>query len=272
MSDIACQEKSTASRRFHRKHIQQPFRLLDLPRELREEIYHQCLVNETPCIILHKFHKTTWGKPLTLADIYDNDKDVELTTWGKVSITVNLVLVNKFVHSEAVPILYGSNVFRFNPGQPWEMELICFHHRLRCISRQNLRNIKILLPNILREKDVAGAIISRFTPVGNYEMCHIIPSLPSLKHLTIHVYNDLLNSDTDVLQSIYASLERRCRVSLKICKPQGYLGKDLLVRIGSLLVAKVHEWEWELSGEYDLIDEQHPLSNETKWLEDLKIH
>ena len=73
------------------------FRIMDLPRELRDNIYEHCLV--VPFNIIHypeyyRLHRST------------DYKDRKFTDF------LSLLYVSRQVHEEAAPIFYSKNTFR----------------------------------------------------------------------------------------------------------------------------------------------------------------
>lgn len=104
-----------------------PFRILDLPREIRDQIYTHSLQAESAV-------NTTSQRPVNVTDRDDPNKPP----------TPALLLANHQIASEAAGILYSKNVFRFE--QP--MDLFTFESMIgpECGRRVKQISISIRLP------------------------------------------------------------------------------------------------------------------------------
>lgn len=103
----------------------QPTGFLDLPLELRLQIYRYCLVRSNPVLVRYVFivsYRTSdWG-------IRDEKK--------------SLLLVSKKVGFEALEVLYGENVFQvdlYTGGQKYSQE------HLAEANRQRIRKLEIVM-------------------------------------------------------------------------------------------------------------------------------
>ncbi|KAF2489824.1 hypothetical protein BU16DRAFT_165101 [Lophium mytilinum] len=100
------------------------FRLLDLPRELRNHIYYFALVREKIEIVENQeealgiLDRTTW-ESYSSYQAYPGKYRQRKSTYHKIHSVyndpyVNLFLVNRQVYSEAAGIFYTQNIFRFD--------------------------------------------------------------------------------------------------------------------------------------------------------------
>ncbi len=75
----------------------QPTGFLDLPSELRLQIYRYCLVRSDPVVVYHT--------PII---------PYRRSHWGSLDEKTGLLLVSKKIGLEAIEVLYGDNIFQFS--------------------------------------------------------------------------------------------------------------------------------------------------------------
>lgn len=102
--------KLVGERKFAQNYPLKPFRLLDLPSEVRNQVYRDILVLDQPIELAPK----STGKHNSRAH------DVHMKRFKHVIMPrLHLLSTNRAVHAEATSVFYGENEFRFSNIEGW---------------------------------------------------------------------------------------------------------------------------------------------------------
>ena len=276
---------------------QAPFRFRDLPLEIRNEIYHLCLVDDVEVAIETDIYPSNsklagddstriwrWldGVEVAKADgshshsklAGDDDVPIRLVhrhyshtprTWNS-----NLLFVDRATHEEAAIIYYGLNEFRFRGLDRWR-NLNHFLSTLPRHSRTRLRRLELPFPYIEKRLEGSSLKVLELHPdvLRGMEM---IKGLPKLQTLTFNVARDIMSSDQEHILSI-ARLQGENKIVLRINERSiGIRGQcegrliDSRIKISAAVVQLLHDCSWGLVGTFETIDQQHLFGNELLWL------
>lgn len=249
------------------------FRFNDLPGEVRNKIYRQCLINESSIALqvlelfvadVHLFEKGGISERESLL-IFSLDSETE-----KWNVNAKLLRVNKAIRNEAASIFYGCNKFRFLRHESL-IHFLYFEWNLTDIAYQHLRCLEVGFPPIERIV-LDGDIVRQFSVIGDRAL-QLLAELPRLEDVTLHLCEDIMKSDIGLLQRICVSC-RGCKVVLSIGGVEVYNpGRPYslrAVKIGSEALERMRNWGWEVKGQYMEVDRYHAWSDEHQWLEALK--
>ncbi|KAL8830193.1 MAG: hypothetical protein Q9170_005839 [Blastenia crenularia] len=231
---------------------QEPFPFLNLPLEVQQKILRLCLVSHSP-IIIEVDEPSGWdGERLGEAAIYDNDELVKLTTTNLPrKINTSLLRTNSGLRYLAVPILYGENAFGFQGQYPWN-DLLYFNQRLASVTQPSQQWIR------------------EFGTPSRHGL-KIINTYPTLQKLTFRLRDDLMARDMEIVRTIRGSIPARCTLVIAVGRAQAYYeheGYDYRkVRISSEALRKMQKWGWRISGEWEVVDQDHDLKSERKWMD-----
>jgi len=258
--------------------VQQPFRFENLPTELRHEIYRLCLINETPIPIVVDDSCASDSVRSSEARIHDNSKPQQLTaridcfSMERFTIHAGLLRVSRTIREEAAEFLYGHNTFRFLGEDCW-IDLFRFHRRLTQVGRQHLRYVEIALPETKWSRSVK--IVSQLSElsVSGTELSKV---LPDLRVLTLRVSDDIMIANIELLRRIRHACKEECHVVMDIRTALLHSGlrepEDRPVRISSVAIKNMSEWQWNIKGQYELVDEGHRFKKERVWLKWLRLN
>lgn len=128
-------QHSSKRKKCSHKPTSQSFRFVDLPLELRQQIYRLCLVDEA--VINFAIDRKKHLRDKDATRLYRTHH-----WWEGIqsSFHTSLLLTNSTIHQEAAPILYGLNTFQFYGQHGWRM-FIKFQLRLMSISRSSIRRL-----------------------------------------------------------------------------------------------------------------------------------
>lgn len=251
------------------------FRLLDLPPELRERIYYHCLVVPVALIILKPIDSPTGLPSITgpksfkLTHITDDTPPkpnyiipsrsahaaatVALPPPTQSSINLNLLVLNKAIYAEALPVLYHENALGFapwGPQSPWPaLAQFC-----ATVPTRNLALVRQLSIRFRPPDDAAHSFIFIFNADSDPLL-----RLPNLRHLRLTVHADLAARDLTGLRKIRDAqrcLGVRWRVSFRVGRtkdrhdPRRWRVRDPTVE--QIVVDTFRDWGWELLGDYDV--------------------
>lgn len=253
---------------------QPPFRFRHLPLEIRNKIYHLCLVDEKE-IAIEAEEVLDWDGNILEKDeeIYNEDLPVRLVqsrpSWKpkQPSLDVNLLLVDKATHQEATTVVYGSNEFQFYNRYPWR-NLQEFMMRLRSSGYKSLRRIDVEFPEISRY--VRGSMVkAQDLPTNVMSVMKTVRRLPKLDTLTFRVHDDIMSSDLDIIQWI-SKHQGKSKIRLNIKMASIWDGKggreDRLVRVSAAAVELFNDCNWEVVGDFERVDSQHRFWKQVRWL------
>lgn len=173
---------------------QPPFRFRDLTLEVRNEIYHVCLVDYVKTLIepVEGYEDDYSGDD----EDPNNDEFVDLVLsrpgWKRTWI-LNVLLVDRATYQEAVIVLYGSNKFCFQHRYPWR-DLDVFLSQLSESNHGYLRTRELNFPDIKRDE-----LLVKSSPRTERAL-RIIIRLPKLTALTLRISNDIMSSDLDYIR------------------------------------------------------------------------
>lgn len=175
--------------------LNKPFRILDLPREIRNQIYTHCLQAKSAV-------NTTSQPPLNVNERDDLYKPP----------TPGLLLVNGQIAAEAVDILYPKNVFRFEqPIDLFEFESMI---GLECGRRVKQMSLSIRLPpesDGISNRSLLAK--SDFVSIANWVKTLRLCGFQQVRHLDIHVEQidrvSLLSMPEDLQEAIKEFLGRQ---------------------------------------------------------------
>ena len=240
----------------------------NLPLTVREEIYHLILTNNIPISIKVDEPSDFDGYPYKEYQIYDNDKLVHLTTNNTLCIEISLLSVNKTVHEEAAPVLYGRNTFQFIGQYCWN-DLFYFENRLTNVGRKHIRSIEIYFPTI--ERFTPGRnIVSEFDESSEGGL-KLIKYFPDLKYLSFRVCEDIMTNDIELLQKVQDSVKDECLIVMGIRSASVYYESDnydkRAIRISSGAIEEMLGLRWDIKGKFKLVNHSHRPVNETKWVQ-----
>lgn len=245
---------------------QPAFRFRDLPLEIRNEVYRVCLVDHVKTAIqpVEGYEDDYTGDD----EDSDNDEFVSLVrsshNW-KTTLCLNVLLIDKATYQEAVTVLYGSNEFQFQHRYPWR-DLDFFLSELSESKRGFLRRLEVNFPDIERD-----GLLVRSSPRTERAL-RIIKQLPKLTALTLRVSNDIMSSDLDHIRWIN-QYKGRSKVLLQVnrfpTRDEEGRKSYRLVRISAAVVGLFDDLRWQVGGDFESIDEQHPFGHEFFWLKSL---
>lgn len=129
--------KLFGERKFARKFLATPFRLLDLPAEVRNQIYREILVLEDAIELNPKSTNPEQDERTRTRRLNRYRYDIQPR--------LRLLRTNKQIHHEATSIYYGENEFRFTHVQGWYV-LAAFLHTIGPENSKLLRSIAIHVP------------------------------------------------------------------------------------------------------------------------------
>jgi hypothetical protein len=197
-----------------RRPVQQPFRLGNLPIEIRHEIYRLCLVNETPIPIMVDEPCASDGVRLSEAQFFDNPEPEQLTPrigrspMERFTIDAGLLCVSRTIREEAAALLYGHNTFQFLGEDCW-IDLFRFRRRLTQ-DRQHLRNVEIATTWSKSAKTVIQ--LSDSSTFG-IELSKV---LCGLRTLTLRVSEDVMIANIELLRRIRHACREECHIVMDI--------------------------------------------------------
>ena len=264
--------------RLARCPVQQPFRFENLPTELRHEIYRLCLINETPIPIVVDEPCASDGVRSSEAQFFDNPEPEQLTPrigrspMERLTIDAGLLCVSRTIREEAAEFLYGHNTFRFLGEDCW-IDLFRFHRRLTQVGRQHLRYVEIALPETKWSRSVK--IVSQLSElsVSGTELSKV---LPDLRVLTLRVSDDIMIANIELLRRIRHACKEECHIVMDIRTALLYNGlrepEDRPIRISSVAIKRMSEWQWNIKGEYELVGEGHHFKEKAVWLRWLRLN
>ncbi|MCJ1453386.1 hypothetical protein MMC28_003733 [Mycoblastus sanguinarius] len=257
-----------------------PFRFLDLPLEIRLEIYTYCLISPVDIMIeLQKsFTSITEAKiPQRLVGhIYTNAIRIEAQKAWYVSgtiyrettpglyITTSLLYVSRTISREAAPLLYSLNSFDFSQSAKdcWDAFAV-FSASLAATSRSNIRRLSLEFPHYhyyhakMISKQQATKLNESFqaslTKLNESFQASlaIIKDLPLLKTFTLRVLCDVRSDSLSTLSMIHES-----RGTSQICLGQTMpffhlgAGKHVMhshqvpIRIDAAVAEMIRRWGW----------------------------
>ncbi|KAL8991497.1 MAG: hypothetical protein Q9169_007857 [Polycauliona sp. 2 TL-2023] len=231
---------------------------------IRDKIYQSCLVNKNPTSLIIPESPSPEGNRLNADQIYSlgltTEKDYYHPQLNS-DVAASLLQLNSTIHAEAAPVFYGLNTFSFNDSDCW-INLTKFEERLTEISRQSVRRVEVRVPEIdpqLKERssECERGLIS-------------LDKFSALESLTVHAFFHIVTSEIGALLKIRASLPRGCRVVVAAYATPLYSDEDdgeydarpLGISLGALDM--MHRWEWTIKGDFEPIDHDHWLYDETK--------
>ncbi len=258
---------------------QPPFRFHHLPLEIRNKIYHLCLVDQNE-IAIETEDDTDWdGNILKEDEEFYNEDLVRLVqsraSWKpkQLILDVDLLLVDKATHQEATTVLYGFNEFHFCNRYPWR-NLEVFMLRLQSCGYNSLRRIDLEFPEISRY--VRGSMVEAWDPPTHVMrvmktmkrlVMKTMRRLPKLETLTFRVHDDIMSSDLDIIQWI-SKHQGKSKIWLNIKMASIWDGKgdreDRLVRVSADAVELFNDCNWEVLGDFERVDSQHRFWNKVR--------
>ncbi len=252
----------------------QAFRFSDLPGEVRNKIYRQCLINEGPIPLEILELSVSEAKPREEAGSPKSEPliwfslDMEIEKW---TIITSLLRVSKAVHDEAASIFYGCNKFQFLRQQSLIHFLYFDWNHLPDVGHQHLRYLQVGFPPIERTL-LDDDIVSQFSEIGDRGL-QIIAGLPALEDVTFRLREDVMTSDIGLLRRIRHSC-RGCRVALCLGDVEVYDERRpysrRVVKISSEALEEMRKWGWEVKGRYMEVDRNHAWKDEQQWFEALQ--
>ncbi|KAL8828869.1 MAG: hypothetical protein Q9191_002343 [Dirinaria sp. TL-2023a] len=220
---------------------QQPFRFIDLPGELRNEIYRLCLVND--------------GSPMSVSlgscsdSIMARINDLRGRNNVLVRLKTNcrgphpsssLLRVSSQIHDEAAAILYGHKALEFRGRTCWTA-FFYFNWRLSTVCRHSIRDLGIEFPQF--ERIVTGdQAVCQFTDEGNKGL-DIIEGFQNLQRLTLHLRESIADKDIQLLHKMHFILRNVRSVAIHIVS---FVCKTRRVRISRWALEKIQDWGWSI--------------------------
>lgn len=138
--------------------------------------------------------------------------------------------------------------------------------RLTKPSIQYIREIDLRFPKIVRRPLATGSSV-RALDLGGLKA---LGQFPRLQALTLYLYEDILARDVEILRLIKNRFGESCRVSVDVHEASfGALEyrRQRPVRISSEIMKEVREWGWAMNGSWELVDANHELWDEDRWIE-----
>lgn len=255
--------------------IQQTIPFTNLPAEVRNKIYHLCLVDDRIFIWIMAAKQHSPTKRLLSEDqAYANGAEMQLVhrTDGfppvKTTVMRRLLYVNRFVHDEAASILYGSHTFQF--VRYWK-DFICFTMRLTDVSRHHLTKLKMHFPEFRRNITEGKIVIE--TKDSSAHCLSILKSLPKVETLLFWLTKDLMTKDIGHLQRIHNCRPQKSNITIEFGTATSYSGGNYSsprrIRVSSGVLEKIRGWGWILMGVFEVVDQYHRFRDEKAWFKAL---
>lgn len=245
----------------HRK--KKPFRFLDLPFDIRRDIYDICLVVKVPlCIRIDTSNGGNGIADIPQDKAADYDDLVNLTSTHADMIlseihyrdtrrlfTPGLLGTCRIIHLEAAPVFYSQNTFRFEDEAGLDA-FVFFKQRLRGNNQASIRHLDVTIPQIVRLwNSIDGSCELSFDPFDDW-FIHAIESFPALRSLHLRLDQDVLSGEISVLERFYA-IKGTKELSLEFgiaehCHEHGSYPRS--TRIDFRVSADILKWDWKVTG------------------------
>ncbi len=243
--------------------LETPFPFYRLPGELRNKIYHLCLVDARPISIESREPLGFDNQPRSESHLDDGEDNDALTTGKQTHVNTSLVRIDSTIHDEAAPILYGHNTFVFEGCCSWN-DFSYFKSLLTRTSLKHIRNIEIIFPYLPRFYWSSRS----FMPFCRRGLKNL-KKLPALQTLTLHLYEDVTPDYYSSLRTIRRGFSGNCQIAINVHEARfldGHQGvHKRRVRISSKMLRKMHAWGWFTAGSWEVVDKHHPLQMQSLW-------
>ncbi|KAL8728922.1 MAG: hypothetical protein Q9166_005089 [cf. Caloplaca sp. 2 TL-2023] len=230
------------------------FRFCDLPGEIRNRIYHFCLIRGD---VTYRYHEL-----LQPANQAKHEQSTGLDS------NLSLLRVSTQIYAEAVPIFYGLNDFHFTEPECWR-DILQFDFHLTGFSHEHLSNVSIDFPKINRHERWSNIGPYRFHPIDTNGL-KILKAVPNLQVVTFCVSDDIMTRDVWLLRQVHKGFSRKCRVVFDFRPCTVYtvrrgITETRTVRLSLSVPRRMRTWRCGMLGAWEVVDKHHPLLRENEW-------